>query len=555
MIAAEKLRFGLKNRLWHGACHWQGMQQTDGIIDTSRDAPTARRRQLAGLELTLHVTDPELCDELEGYPEGRARHDFAIGALRIGALALRHATARVDVESVRAEGDRLLEQLRQALDGHQKGIAQELAGRLTEYFDPQSGRFSERVERLIKQDGELEQLLRRQVGLNGSELARTLATHVGQNSPLMALLDPERGDGFLGSLAASLEETLAGQRERILREFSLDNKEGALSRLVSELRRRHGEVGQALQTQIDQVVAEFSLDRDDSALSRLVRRVEQAQKQISSEFSLDQENSALARMRRELLQVIEAQRQANDRFQREVLEKLAEVAARKQEADRSTRHGNDFEKAVFGFVQGLSQKAGDVAAPAGFTTGLIKHCKKGDIVVELGPDHTAAGVRIVAEAKENASFTLQKALAELEEARKNRGASIGLFVFSARTAPDGLEPLTRYGNDVVVVWDAEDPHSDVVLAAGLSVAKALCTHSKAKREAEIADFEAIERAIREVEKQAQSLDQIAGWAGTIRTNGDNILKRVDIMRSSLVRQVELLDGKVDDLRLLVANAQ
>jgi hypothetical protein len=83
---------------------------------------------------------------------------------------------------------------------------------------------------------------------------------------------------------------------------------------VSELRRRHGEIGQALRTQIDQVVAEFSLDRDDSALSRLIRRVEQAQKQISSEFSLDQENSALARMRRELLQVIEAQRQANDRF-------------------------------------------------------------------------------------------------------------------------------------------------------------------------------------------------------------------------------------------------
>jgi hypothetical protein len=459
------------------------------------------------------------------------------------------------VENIRNEGDRLLEELRQALDGHQRSVAHELAGRLKEYFDPQSGRFSERVERLIKQDGELEQVLRRQVGLNGSELARTLATHVGQSSPLMALLDPESSDGFLGSLAAAVEETLARQRERILREFSLDNTEGALSRLVSELRRRHGEIGQALQTQIDQVVAEFSLDRDDSALSRLIRRVEQAQKQISSEFSLDQENSALARMRRELLQVIEAQRQANDRFQREVLERLAEVTACKQEADRSTRHGNDFETSVFGFIQALSQKAGDVATPAGATTGLIRHCKKGDIVVELGPEHAAAGARIVAEAKENASFTLPKALAELEEARKNRGASVGLFVFSARTAPDGLEPLARYGSDVVVVWDAEDPRSDVVLVAGLSVAKALCTHGKAKREAEIADFEAIERAIREIEKQAQNLDQIAGWAGTIRTNGDNILKRVENMRASLVRQVELLDGKVDDLKLLVANVE
>jgi hypothetical protein len=124
-------------------------------------------------------------------------------------------------------------------------------------------------------------------------------------------------------------------------------------------------------------VAEFSLDRDDSALSRLVRRVEQAQRQISSELSLDQENSALARMRRELLQVIEVQRQANDRFHREVLEKLAEVAARKQEADRSTRHGNDFENGVFEFVQAMSQKAGDVATPAGSTTGLDQALQEG----------------------------------------------------------------------------------------------------------------------------------------------------------------------------------
>jgi hypothetical protein len=224
------------------------MQQTNGTIDSSLGASSASRQQLVGLEILLHVTDPELCDELGAYPEGCARHDFAIGALKIGALALRHARTRIDVENIRTEGDRLLEELRQALDGHQRGIAKELAGRLREYFDPQNGRFSERLERLIKQDGELEQLLRRQVGLNGSELAHTLTTHVGQNSPLMALLDPESSDGFLGSLAAAVEETLAGQRERILREFSLDNKEGALSRLVSELRRRHGEIGQALQT-------------------------------------------------------------------------------------------------------------------------------------------------------------------------------------------------------------------------------------------------------------------------------------------------------------------
>jgi len=44
----------------------------------------------------------------------------------------------------------------------------------------------------------------------------------------------------------------------------------------------------------------------------------------------------------------------------------------------------------------------------------------GDIVVQLGPDQKASGARIVVEAKESGSYTLSKALEELETARKNR---------------------------------------------------------------------------------------------------------------------------------------
>lgn len=38
-------------------------------------------------------------------------------------------------------------------------IHSNLTSALKDYFDPKSGRFQERVERLIKQDGELEQVL------------------------------------------------------------------------------------------------------------------------------------------------------------------------------------------------------------------------------------------------------------------------------------------------------------------------------------------------------------------------------------------------------------
>ena len=89
----------------------------------------------------------------------------------------------------------------------------------------------------------------------------------------MRTLDPDSTSGLVTQLAKSTEGTLDAQREKILVEFSLNNKEVALSRLVSELKESHGEVGDALQERIDDAVAEFSLDREDSALSRLVGRV------------------------------------------------------------------------------------------------------------------------------------------------------------------------------------------------------------------------------------------------------------------------------------------
>lgn len=503
------------------------------------------------LELHLFIDDPELCSLLEARPEGRERHDFAVDAMKIGALAVRQAEGHIDAGEVRAEGERLLASLSHELIAHQQKFSADLTGMLQNYFDPESGRFSERVQRLVREDGELEQLLRRQLGNDGSVLARTLASHVGAQSPLMKCLDPSASDGLLATLTTAIEEPLRQERDRILREFSLDNKEGALARFISELSEQHGEVGEAMEKRIDAVVSEFSLDREDSGLSRLVNRVEKAQRQISSEFSLDQEDSALARIKRELLEVVNQHQAVTRQFQNDVLEKLTHMAARKQEADRSTRHGEEFEDSVFQFLQSRSQKAGDVATPTGNATGLIRHCRKGDVVIELGPEQAAAGARIVVEAKQDASFTLEKARAELAEARKNRGAETGLFIFSARSAPAGLEPLARYGDDIVLIWDAEDPATDVVLLAGLSIAKALCARSRARRDVEAADFEAIDRAILEIEKQAQGLTEINKSAETVRSGGEKILKRVAIMRTGLSKQIGLLGDKIGDLRSLL----
>jgi len=500
------------------------------------------------VELHLRIRDPEVLEALAAHAPGRSRHDFAQTALRIGVLALRQAEGRVDAERVRHESERWLAELGQHLREHQRVLTGEIAGALREYFDPESGRFHERVERLVRDDGELASLLRRQVGAGDSELARTLAHHLGEESPLMRWLGPEASGGLLESVQKSVDETLVGQRDRILSEFSLDNKEGALARLVSELSQQHGEVGRALDQRIEKVMEEFSLDREDSALSRLVGRVDRAQERIQTEFSLDQEQSALARLKRELLDVLEAQRRGFADFQQEVRGALEAMKARREAEARGTRHGDDFESEVFRYLQAAAQRAGDVATATGQTAGRIRHCKVGDAVLELGPDAAAPGARVVLEAKEKAGVALRDALGELETARKNRGAEVGLFVFSRRTAPEGLAAFGRYGDDVVVVWDAEDPGSDVYLDAGLSVARALCSRAAAEREESAADLPAVDRAIRHVEKQARGLTEVETAATTIQNGSEKILHRVRLVKRELLQQVSALDEQLDRLR-------
>ncbi len=254
---------------------------------------------------------------------------------------------------------------------------------------------------------------------------------------------------------------------------------------------------------------------------------------------------------------LKTQKKAYSEAQTAIFEKVAELSARRQEAQRGTHHGKVFEDDVFDFIEEWSQKSGDAVTNTSDTQGRIRNSKVGDAVIELGADNVAAGSRIVVETKQDKSCTFSKALSELKEARENREAGVGLFVFSARTVKNTVEPFSRNGNDIVVVWNAEDPASDVVLNAGLSVAKALSVRTKVHSGKVGADFIAIENAIRGIESYTGDLNQITTWATTIRNNGrnngDNILKRVEKIRGDLAEHIAVLNEKVGGLREAVGS--
>lgn len=500
------------------------------------------------IELHLRVDDPEVLADLGGAAEGEERNRLAIHALRIGLLALRQARGHIDADAVRREGERILAEFKSRIEQHDTSIQTQLRGALREYFDPDSGKLSERVARLVRKDGELEQTMRRLVGEKDSEMARALASALGEHSPVLRILSPTQSDGVVRTLAKTVDDALATQRERILAAFSLDQPGSALSRLVGELRARHGELEKGFKANVEVLRADFSLDVQDSPLSRLIGRVEEAQATIRREFTLDEKGSALARMRQEILDVIAVQGKASADFQAEVRATLAGLAARKEEAARSTRHGLVYEDDVWAFVDKRAVRLGDTPERTGETTGLVSRSKVGDCIVTLGPDRAAAGARIVVEAKEDASYTLERARAEIEEGRKNRGAQVGVFVLSKRTATESFPRFLRRGDDLFVVWDVEDATTDVWLEAALSVAEALCTRVAVASERKATDFEALDAAVNEVEKQAGTLDEIETSARTVTGGAERIVRRVEILRKVLARQVADLRDGLRDLR-------
>ena len=487
------------------------------------------------ISIELEVSDPELLTEIRRQPP-ESRDRYIKEALRLGILAMRMANGHVDAAAVRRAGETLVRDFRETLATRGGELTSQMAAALGQYFDPDSGVLQQRLRSLIERDGELERVLRRHVEGDDSVLAKTLSAHLGAESPLFKMLSPDQAGGVRIQLEKTLEHALKGQREIILGEFSLDKKESALRRLLEELDGKQDSLRADLKGQVDSVVGEFSLDKPDSALSRLVGRVEAAQRTITDEFSLDRETSALSRMAKMI-----------GDFRIEVREALVSIGATKKEAKRSTRHGFDFEESVGDALAVLAQRLGDIYTSTGASTGTIKNCKVGDHVIELGPESPAPGATIVWESKQAQGYDLRKALIEIERGRKNRNGQVGVFVLSSQSAPESLDPFSRYGDDIIIVWDADDPEQMVRLHAAYSTARALALRVReVSGEAEIAAVE-IQRATRTIEKQLKHLADIQKMAETTRSHGEKIGDRVSRMRADLENEIAQIDKHLSDL--------
>ncbi|GMV26663.1 MAG: hypothetical protein AMXMBFR58_26940 [Phycisphaerae bacterium] len=501
------------------------------------------------IDLALIVRDPEVVRYLRGFVEGDARDRAALAALRVGVLAIAQATGTIDAAALRGEGDRLIAGVRGELDRHGEQVASQLAAALRQYLDPTDGHLPMRLNEVLRPDGQLDQLLRRHVGADNSTMAQALARQVGEASPVFKLLNPQQQDGLVASLKTAIKEALDEQSRRVTGQFSLNDPQSALSVFKGQLTEVNGKLRKELADDVQRFQREFDLGNADGALARLVQRVEEAQKRITGEFTLDNQASALSKLKGEIVGLLSELRDRNTQFQQDVKAAVESLKAVRGERERNTAGGQDFESALCELLASEAGRLGDQFEAVGATPGEVPRSKKGDAVIVLGAETAAAGRRIVIEAKRQAK-NLAQARAELEEARRNRAADIGIFVFASASAGGltGVDSFCRHGDDLVVVWDPEDRTTDVYVKAAVSVARALVVRRKIESEAAHVDLGPVEAACEMLEKAGKCLGVIANAATLSISHSQKVLEQSEKMKGELALSAERLTGCLDKLR-------
>jgi len=98
------------------------------------------------------------------------------------------------------------------------------------------------------------------------------------------------------------------------------------------------------------------------------------------------------------------------------------------------------------------------------------------------------------------------------------------------------------------VWDAQRIESDVILRAGLSLAKALCVRKQRERDKNESNWEEVDAAVLVVEKEVNRIGQMKTWTDTIHSHSGKLLDEFRKMTNNLETQIEVLRESVETLK-------
>lgn len=486
-----------------------------GVNATIRDAREEARELFASLNDAQQAT-------------------LAEDAWTVGLKALTTAYRHAEEAKLSDIGETLLADVDQQLATHIERHQAQLVQLFQRYFDPKDGHVAQRIDSFVRDGGDLTHQLERYFAPEAGTLARTLAQQLGENSPLLRRLSPTDSQGILALLEKKIDQVLQQNNAALASALDPLAENGAMARLLRSLR---DEMAKSEQDRTKQLaLATKALDANDesSMLSRLMRETQAARTSMLRAFNVDEPGSPLfmlkASLSKQLAESAKTQTDALAQFEdrqrkldQDIRDSLARLEERKRGDAKSPRGGFSFEEAVIRFVQRAVQGAPIIAEATGSSAGLGRS-KVGDQVLRYTSESLFEGATIVVEAKRDLSYGETKALRELEEARTNRNASVGLFVMARSHAPVGFPAFVRRGQDVLVTWDPEDEATDPYLVAAICLAMALVTRTRPQ--ADDADLKALADIEKRIHAELARQDKMKKLAENIRKQADDLYEEL-----------------------------
>lgn len=331
--------------------------------------------------------------------------------------------------------------------------------------------------------------------------------------------------------AEQVNERAAAALEQTLRTNFADGD----GRLPRTLERFLGDRG-ALRGMVDEL---FDEKKRDSAIGRISRMLESYFDGDASKLAhlLDPTrlNSPMHQFRLEISAGFKS-------LEERLVAIEAAAAARGAERAKSAAKGADFEDLLEAMLGDLARGAGDMLDRTGTDAGAILKSKKGDFVLTLDA-RVARGcdLRVVIEAKDRL-MSMRAIRDELREAKENRGAAIGLVIFTPKHAPAGVAPFSLVGDDVYCVIDPDAPEP-ATLGAAVRLARLLALASLAEHEVEV-DPAAIAAALMAIREQLELVRTLKASLTSISTATKAVWTGLDTMRSNILARVTEAEAEI-----------
>jgi hypothetical protein len=387
---------------------------------------------------------------------------------------------------------------------------------------------------------------------------RAAAVPEGRSADLAGLLENALRIGVLALRATGLSVNV----DYIEREFQrlVGQVEGELDRRVREMSEalekifgKDGALGRALNQYLGeggQVADLFNPDRRDSAVSRikelLAAHLDGEGSTLYKTLDLTNPNSPLHKWREELRQGFNEIKTQLENYRTEVETRLAAQQARVEALEKSALKGGAYQDLVFEATSRIARHFGDSVEPTG-DLPEIDGSKVGDVVVTVNPRDTGgAPARLVLEAKDRL-MGLTPILRELEEARKNRGATAAIAVYSrADLMPAGTGPFSEHGvNLYLCLYEKENPDA-AALELAYRAARFWAMRDLARAEARAVDPGKAREEIAAARKLLASFASIKGKITQIKTavgqGTDELENELGRLREGLSQAFDRMDA-------------